>query len=183
MPRQTAFFPEKQEKLSALPKMRKPFCAFLLSRPVWGAWIEILIRSPGLHPGYGPAPHGAQARSRPSTEPVDGRLCIHAFFSSAPRRSSGRTPGCRHRSSGCGENPAPGGDIHRNGKIQVNLSLKTTFFQTSYIPCDFNVSVRYGNDFDKSVNNGLLIFKGCFVPFLNMVGYNAQRAVVWLISK
>ena len=38
---QTAFFPEKQEKLSALPKMRKPFCAFLLSRPVWGAWIEI----------------------------------------------------------------------------------------------------------------------------------------------
>lgn len=114
MPRQTAFLPEKQEKLSALPKMRKPFCAFLLSRPVWGAWIEILIRSPGLHPDYGRAPHGAQARSRPSTEPVDGRLCIHAFFSSAPRRSSGRTPGCRHRSSGCGENPAPGGDIRRS---------------------------------------------------------------------
>lgn len=72
---------------------------------------------------------------------------------------------------------------HRNGKIQVKLSLKTTLCKASYIPCDFNVSVRYGDYLDKCVNNCLLIFKRRFFPFLNMVCYDIQSAVVGLISE
>ena len=40
--------------------MQKKLCAFLLSRPVWGAWVEILIESVNTETAKGRAPYGAR---------------------------------------------------------------------------------------------------------------------------